>query len=331
MQRRRSTLCLTLSLVAGTMLVWPAAAPAADKEPVRLIFDTDLCSDVDDAGTVALLHALADQGEVELLAMGLSVKSQWSAPCLDALNTYYNRPDIPIGALKGPGIDDVCTYGEKVAAEFPHDLKSADDAPDVVEVYRSVLAKQPDKSVVFVSVGFLTNLANLLESKADSHSPLNGVELVRQKVRSWVCMGGGFPSGREYNFHKDAKSAEHAVKNWPTPIVFSGFEIGESVQTGAGLKSTPASNPVRRAYEVYNGLNNRSSWDQTAALFAVRGPTDMWDLREHGDIGLAADGSNAWHDQPDRGHSFLVRKMSSDKVAERIEQLMEQLPKATAK
>ena len=69
---------------------------------MRVIFDTDLGADVDDAGAVAVLHALADLGEAEILAMGLSVKHPWSAPCLDALNTYYGRPDIPIGASRVP-------------------------------------------------------------------------------------------------------------------------------------------------------------------------------------------------------------------------------------
>jgi inosine-uridine nucleoside N-ribohydrolase len=136
-------------------------ANAVAKTPVRVIFDTDLGADVDDAGAVAVLHALADRGEADILAMGLSVTHRWSAPCLDAMNTYYGRPDIPIGVVKGKGVDDGCKYAESIAKEFPHDLKSPDEAADVVSLYRQVLAKQPDNSVVLVTVGFLTNVANL--------------------------------------------------------------------------------------------------------------------------------------------------------------------------
>ncbi len=335
MKRYRWTSGLALCTVAGTMLVGLWAASAMAETPMRVIFDTDLGADVDDAGAVAVLHALADRGEAEILAMGLSVKHPWSAPCLDALNTFYNRPDIPIGVLKGPGVDDGCKYAEPVAAEFPHDLKSADDAPDVTALYRETLARQPDKSVVLVTVGFLTNVANLLDSKADTHSELDGVELVRRKVRHWVCMGGGFPNGHEYNLMKDAKSTERALEKWPAPIVFSGFEIGEPIHSGAGLKALPADNPVRRAFELFNGLNNRSSWDQTAVLYAVRGLdgglADVWDVHAQGSITVSPDGSNGWHDEPDRRHTFLVRKLPSDKVAEIIEQLMEQPPKQAAR
>ena len=105
-------------------------------------------------------------------------------------------------------------------------------------------------------------------------------------------MGGGFPKGQEYNLQKDAPATIAAVEKWPRPIVFSGFEIGEPIQTGAGLKSTPATNPVRRAYELYNGLNNRSSWDQTAVLYAVRGLDghlgDVWDVHTGGSIARGA-------------------------------------------
>jgi hypothetical protein len=319
---------------AGLVLACLLASGASVREPVRVIFDTDLGADVDDVGAVAVLHALADRGEAQILAMGISIKNPWSAPCLDALNTYFGRPDIPIGVPKGDSIADTSKYARGVAEEFPHDLKSADDAPDVVAVYREALAGQPDGSVVFVSVGFLTNAASLLTSGPDRHSPLTGAELIRRKVQRWVCMGGGFPSGHEYNVLKDAPASRKAIGGWPTPIAFSGFEIGEPIQTGATLKAKPRDNPVRRAYELYNGLANRSSWDQTAVLYAVRGidagPSGLWDVHPKGSIEVLPDGRNRWRDEPDRGHSYLLRQQPPARVAEVIEGLMMQSPHRTA-
>ena len=40
-----------------------------NKKPVRIIYDTDLGGDCDDAGTLAMLHRLCDLGEAELLAV----------------------------------------------------------------------------------------------------------------------------------------------------------------------------------------------------------------------------------------------------------------------
>lgn len=305
---------------------------AQDKPvPVKIIFDTDIESDVDDVGSVALLHALANRGEAEILAMGVSAKNPWCAPCLDALNTYFGRPDIPIGMLKGPGSEAPSLYCQKIAEEFPHDLKSAADAPDATTVYRQVLSRQPDQSVVMVSVGFLTNFANLLHSKADAHSSLSGVELVRQKVKTWVCMGAQYPAGKEWNVLRDAKSSIDAVKQWPTPIVWSGFEIGVVIETGAGLHVLPKTSPVRRGYELYNGLKNRSSWDQTAVLYAVRGLNgglkDLWDIGSGGNFEINADGSNKWVPSAQGRHSYLIKKMPPAEVAKKIEALMLEQPK----
>jgi hypothetical protein len=289
-----------------------------------------MMGDVDDVGTVAVLHALANQGEVEILAMGLSGKNPWSPLCLDALNTYFRRPGIPIGVVQGPAFDKRSRYAETIAKEFPHKLKSADEAPDAAALYREVLAGQPDKSVVMVSVGQVTNFRNLLKTGPDEHSELSGVELVKRKVKAWVCMGGKIPEGREANLIHDGPAAAYAIGHWPTPIIFSGWEIGQEIMTGAGLRKTSEGTPVRRAYELYNGLNDRQSWDQTAVVYAVRGLdgglADYWDVVRKGYLHVSEDGSNEWRTSPNRPHAYLVRKMAPKKIAEMIEDLMLQPP-----
>src|SRR5437667_115409 len=52
--------CSHLLLAALVVLV-PCAAAAAGP-PVRVVFDTDMASDVDDVGALATLHALAGRG-----------------------------------------------------------------------------------------------------------------------------------------------------------------------------------------------------------------------------------------------------------------------------
>lgn len=303
---------------------------AAPRAPVAVILDTDIMGDVDDVGAVALLHALATRGEAQILAMGVCVKNPWSPLCLDALNTYFKRPEIPLGVVKGPAHDGASRYAQRIAQEFPHRLKSADEAPDAALVYRQVLAQQADRSVVLVSVGQLTNLRNLLKTGPDQSSRLGGVDLVKQKVKVWVCMGGRFLEGREANLINDGPAAAYAVAHWPTPIIFSGFEIGKDIMTGAGLIKASAGTPVRRAYELFNGLKHRQSWDQTAVLYAVRGLdgglADYWDLQSNGQLHVNEDGSNVWRESPGRQQSYLVKKMPPDKIAAVIEQLMLQPP-----
>ena len=59
--------------------------------PVNLILDTDLGPDYDDVGAMALMHALADSGQVNVLATVSSNKDEHVVPCIEVLNTYFNR------------------------------------------------------------------------------------------------------------------------------------------------------------------------------------------------------------------------------------------------
>jgi len=57
----------------------------------------------------------------------------------------------------------------------------------------------------------MTNLAALKISDPGDFSALNGLELVNQKVKRWVSMGGGFPStSGEFNFNCDAAASFNA-------------------------------------------------------------------------------------------------------------------------
>jgi purine nucleosidase len=286
---------------------------------------------VDDVGAVALLHGLADQGKVQILAMQISSGDPWSVACLDALNTWFGRPDIPIGMVKGKAVRHESKYTRAIAEEFPNNSGAGVDVyvdtPDAVALYRRILYKQPDHTVTLVTIGYLTNLANLLQSKADEISPLSGVELVRQKVQRLVCMGGEYPSGREWNFYQDSVAAASVVKHWPTPIVFSGFEIGKDVLTGAGLQEVAQPNPVRRSYELYNGLIDRPSWDQMAVYSAVMTAngqqTKLWSKNSGRNI-VRPDGSNYWLNKRDQvvDHSYLVQRADTGTIAELLEGLM---------
>jgi len=334
--------CSHLLLAALVVLV-PCAAAAAGP-PVRVVFDTDMASDVDDVGALATLHALADLGEAEILAVGISSRNEHTGPCADAIDTWYHRPDIPIGspralpagAPRDTNEDTASKYAEEVGRRFPHRLGQTSAAPDAALLYRKVLAAQPDASVVMVSVGFLTNLRSLLDSPPDAVSPWTGEELVRRKVRLWVCMGGKFPDGRfadgngEYNLRVDSAASLRVLNDWPTPVVFSGFEIGARVLTGRRLREAPEANPVRAAYLLFNGLEDRESWDQTAVLCAVRGAAAYWTESEPGLCLMHAGmpfAFNEWIPTPRKSHRYLVEKTSPAEVSRIIEDLMVRPPR----
>jgi pyrimidine-specific ribonucleoside hydrolase len=296
---------------------------------VPVIFDTDIGGDYDDVGALAVLHALAT------VASNLS---PLVIACISVINTYFGRPDLPIGSPKTAGVTQDSRelhWPDSLVVHFPHDDISTDEAPDAVTVYRQVLSRQPDTSVTIVTVGFLTNLENLLKSEPDSISPLNGAGLVTRKVKRWVAMAGQFPAGKETNVRRDSLASQYVIDHWPTPVIFSGFEIGVEVVTGLRLvKEGPADSPIRMAYAIsmpkrpYD-RNGRRSWDQTAVLVAARG-FDPYYTYKTGKFITSEDGSNKWMDDPDGRHKHLVQKMSPDTVAYVIETLMMHSPDKTS-
>ncbi len=262
-----------------------------------------------------MLHALADRCEIEIVGMVSATSYEWGAGALDALNTYYGRPDIPIGALKEPGFLERSDYSRHLAENFPNDLKTAKNAPDAVKLFHDVLESQPDASVTIVSVGPLRTASDLMHSAG-------GRDLVAKKVKEWVVMGGWYP-GRsdngEWNFKQDAAAAQYAIENWPTPIMFSGAEVGSGVTTGTRLFSeTDEQNPTRKAYEISGGVGDggRLSWDLTAVLYAARGLEPFFRavsngyvrVTDVGDEAIEKSGANVWESSPNRGHSYMVKK-----------------------
>jgi hypothetical protein len=136
-------------------------------------------------------------------------------------------------------------------------------------------------------------------------------------------MGGTYPSGGEWNFTaaNAGPDTKYVVDNWPSPILFSGFEIAESVYTSKKLAICPADNPVRRAYELFNGLTGRQSWDLTAALAAVRPPELYWDISPNGTCMVTPDGRDTWVSTP-HNHTYLIKRTSPSDLAAILDDLL---------
>lgn len=329
-------------LIPGLILVTAFAAVQAASPPVKIIFDTDYETDCDDPGALAVLHALADNGEAEILATIASGRHQWGAAAIDVVNTYYGRPDIPIGATRR-GVVKSSRYNSGLASRFPHDTGTIEQVPEATQLYRQVLAAQPDASVVIVTVGYMTNLEDLLKSGPDAHSALGGVALVQKKVKQWVCMGGNFfhQSTDNTNFRTDPVATMYAVNNWPTNITFVGREVGSvpsPIRAGAELRTTPADNPVRVAYELYFGgvAQDRHCADLTTVLYAVRGLRDYWDIETNGYMHfINAQSDFEWRTTRNRDHDYLIPKggwqayTNKNAIMAVMDELLLQAPRAS--
>jgi inosine-uridine nucleoside N-ribohydrolase len=305
------------SVLAAILLL---ASPVAAVTPVRLVFDTDMGNDVDDALALAMIHAFQTRGEVELLAVTVSKDNRYAAPFVDLVNTFYGRQNIPVGAVKN-GKTPADSAMIRVPSErrkadgsyvYPHRLTDGREAPDAVSVLRRVLANAQNSSVVIVVVGFSTNLARLLESGPDGFSPLSGARLVAEKVRLLSAMAGRFPLGQpEYNVKTDIPSARKVFAEWPSPIVFSGFEIGQALLFPAASIERDFSwvpdHPVAEAYRNYMPMPyDRPTWDLTAVLYAVRPEQGYFSLSPPGQVTVDDTGQTIFNAAGGGKHRYLV-------------------------
>lgn len=319
-------------------------AASAVAAPLPVIFDTDMESDVDDVAALAQLHVMADRGEVELLAVMVSGHNEWSAPCIDAINTFYGRPDLPIGLVSGKrGIYQDSLFAREVAEAFPQDFATKHEKIESAALYRRLLAKRKGPDVTIISVGDLTNLAALLDTKPNAGSPLGGTELVAAKVAHYVCMGSRYPAetkpgnGKWGNFRTDPESTREVNDRWPTMLTYTGGgEFAESMSIGRKItKLDPKVWPVSLAYRSYlgkSGAQVRHTADSISVLVAVRGFEPYFKVVDRGSNHIDAIGRNAWHEEPDalnrRYTSELKNPADAPRVAALFEELAMTAPKA---
>ncbi len=291
--------------------------------PIPVIVETDIFSDVDDVGALALVHAFADRGRAELLSVGVNTRSRYGHQAVRVINAFFGRP-VPVGTLL-PTDDSVFEhdYARQLTRSYP-ELLDDSVAPSAVTVHRAALAGADEQSVVIISLGFFDNLRELLDSGPDEFSPLSGRELITSKVARTVIMGGWFPRGWEFNVGDNAPLAAGVIAVWPTMIEFLGFEVGEPVITGASITTDGAENVIGAAYRAYDpGRLGRESWDPLTVLFALGPDSGLFRLSPPGRVQLDPDGVSTFTESPDGRHRYVIAEVEPSVLASAVDELLE--------
>ncbi len=329
---------MAVKMASALVVLALTAGQAAAGRPVPLIFDTDIGNDVDDVLALGMIHALQSRGACELLAVTVTKDHELAGPFADAVNTFYGRPKVPVGVVRGGATRGEGKFlGMAREAAYPHALKKSADAPEAVALLRKVLAAQPDHSVVIVQVGFATNLARLLDSPRDDVSPLSGKELAAKKVRLVSAMFGAYKVGgksthREYNVTEDLPSARKFAAGWPTPIVFSGYEVGQAVTYPAASIledfGYAKHHPLAEAYRRYEPPpHERPCWDLTSVLYAVYPGRGYFGLSAAGKVTVEETGITSFAEVAGGKHRFLtVSKEQAVRCREAFANLASQPP-----
>lgn len=279
----------------------------AKPDKLRIIFETDIGNDIDDALALDMLYKYMDQGKIDLLAVMLNKCAPAPAEFMDIMGTWYGYSDIPVGIVRDGADDPWGQYAQKVvdlknedgSQMFARTYGDYDKLPDAHILYRKILAQQPDNSVVISTVGFSTNLARLLDTPADEFSPLTGKELVAKKVKLLVPMAGHMSDTTycEYNVIKDIPAAQKVFAEWPTKMAVSPFEVGLAIEYPGESIANDFSwasdrHPMVKAYEAWGTMPyDRPTWDLTSVLYAVEG--DSWfTMSEPGNIVIKDNGAS---------------------------------------
>lgn len=291
-------------------------------EPIKdsrryVIFDTDIGPDCDDAGAMAVLFEMAKKYDVKILGIANCTSNPYGNGAIRAISEFYGYEDIKISQHKGYEIlKNNDKFNKPVTKKYCKYENSAIHVESALDLYESVLKKAEDDSVTVISVGPLTNLAEILDKNP---------ELFNKKVNSIVAMAGKFPKGKEFNIESDVEAAKTVFEKFKHIIVCSGFEIGSKFKTGFSAECE--NNPVYDSYKHYVGGKEppymRESWDLTAVHYAFEGEGEYYSLSKPVNISIDYDGYLTAETAKYSKRYYLISKGRHDELSEYLNGMLE--------
>ena len=243
---------------------------------IDYILDTDAGSDCDDMMALAYLAYAQKKFGINIRCVTYSHVCTEGPAAIRAFFRYLGMDIPPVGQMThGKAIVD--NYCKAVADRFADPMDYA-PVSDAVSVLRRALAESDN--AVICAVGPLTNISDLLTSKGDDISPLDGVELVKAKCSKIVIMAGEFTPEKgkeiktEWNVLCDIEACRNVAALCPVPLIWLPWETGFGMKTGRPiLDKFGDSNPLALAFTKYPWVDadGRHSWDPATVLYSVEG------------------------------------------------------------
>lgn len=237
---------------------------------------------------------------------------------LDAVERYYRGPAgnfaqvPPIGlCTEGSPGETSPAYVEPFQRKKPdgtpvyqNEVKSVNQTGDPTLLIRNYLQAQYDQNCFFILSGPATNLAAALDFPGLK-------ELLAAKAKYLVIAGGAFPSGpAEAHIKADIPAFKKLLAQWPTPIFFSGNEVGAALEfPGASLDrdTVPVDHPIADAYRANQTMPyNAQSWAMTAALYGARPKEGYFKLSGRGQVSVDGEGRTAFSPAEKGNHQYLI-------------------------
>ncbi|MCC5930277.1 MAG: hypothetical protein JJU28_13595 [Cyclobacteriaceae bacterium] len=259
-------------------LLWICLLSLFLKHPVlaipKIIFDSDIArvdstgrdiSDIDDLAALTILNALANKKLIEIIAIVTNSRSNKVVEMIDAINTYYNNPGIPIGLKEGSSwiVEDKNSYARLISGKFKYTQRTI-DAPSSTELLRKVLSEvSKNDTVIYIHADCIStydflSIASFLESGADAISPLTGWELLNAKVDKFVSFIPCLPNkGVSDNCpawsnqpSTDVSKLQYFLDNYQNSLIGNTTTV-QDAHFPTKLWEQSDDNPVKIAYQHY--------------------------------------------------------------------------------
>lgn len=293
----------------------------------RLLIDTDIGIDSDDALAIAAALALEKQGVCSVAGISTCTTRSNASAAVKAIAEYYGFfKETATYDGKTLACDKINIYADSLAKLF----STANAEEESVNFLRRKLQTAKEK-ITLVSLGPLTVIAELLLSSPDAVSPLSGVDLVREKTDALYAMAGNFVSresryaGRcndsaEWNVLQNIPAAQHAIDLCPVPIIFCPFEAGAPVLSGQPFDiSSPVGLAIKLLCDNWNtAANCRSSWDPITVCEAAG--MQLFDISPRGTVTVDDEG-NTRFTANEGTHRYLIERTNPDRTADKLNEL----------
>ena len=253
----------------------------------EILLDTDIGPDCDDAGALALLHHFSKKYGIRISGICNCTSNLYGCGAIDVIGRYCGADDIPIGMTDRKGFwdgPDTQHYNRLLSERFRTRYRpvGTHEPESAAKLYQKVLKAAEDKSVVFITIGMLNNVAELMDAAQ---------ELLEQKVYTFITMAGcERKAQKEFNVECDADAFRKFSEKIRVPIFYSPVETGACVLSGFDSEETSASedHPIDLSYRQYLAAMRtektcmNASYDLTAVHFAFEGEGRYYKLSEPG-------------------------------------------------
>ncbi len=309
------------------------------RQPVGTLFDSDMGNSIDDVLALAMLYGLDGKNETRVVSVSVSKANLKAAALAEVIGRFYAGTVsgafaavgrlLPVGlSERGKMPEDTPLFkildkrnekGEKI---YQHGIDRIIDTAEIGPLLRNALTSQQDGNAIVVMTGPATNLAELLALPGAK-------DWIARKVKFLSMMGGAYPASAEpeFNIKADIKAAQKLFAEWPTPIVASGFEVGNELKYPAssieGDFGWNENHPVADAYRAAEKMPyDAPCWDPTSVLYAVCPDRGYFELSPPGQVSVEDDGFTKFDAVPAGKHRYLILP---DRQIERVREALVQL------